>query len=777
MKFDRTIFIKKFTIEAQEHLAKLNEGLVNLEKTPDNTELIQELFRSAHTVKGSSRMMGFQVTNQVAHKMEDLMGLLRDGTLKLNSAHYDLLFEALDLIGKLLDEISTTSAESLSVEDVVQRLEKAVLGQDFSKEAKADTPVVAEAPDEKASPTPEPQAIPAPQPEPTPVVIATPAQTPPVKLTAPEKIVPPSAPEDGKGQKKVVADTIRVDMETLDKAIKSVGELLVSKMRGRKQLEHLNTLRSGAKNLVKTVSELRIIWENNSEIEIWENLYKQSRDLSVSLENLHKKTRDSNILQETIITELEESAFKMRMLPLSTLFGAYHRAVRDLAKEMGKKVELVINGEETQIDKKMLEKLDGPLNHLLRNSIDHGVEKPELRLSRGKPEKGLIHINAFSESGSVVIEIQDDGNGINTEAVRDKALNKELISPQALAKLSEREIQNFIFLPGFSTSAIITDISGRGVGLDVVKKNVEDLKGTVTVDSEAGRGTVFTITLPLTLSAQRVLLVKARGTLFALPVSSVRETVLVRREEIIKIVDKEAIRLRNQIITLVSLGDVLRIPKTAQADDGLDDYFVVIGEVAKERVGFIIDDVIDEYEVVQKPLPVFVQKIHNISGVTVLGDNEIVLILYMADLITNARRMTHEYTEVRRQAPIEKARTLEVLVVDDSLNTREVEKSIIEAHGYKVELAKNGLDALKKTEKKQYDLVVTDVEMPQMDGFTLTQNLRNTKSYRETPIIIVTSRERDEDKRRGIEVGANAYIIKGSFDQNNLIDTIQSLIG
>lgn len=756
LKFDRSIFINKFTAEAREHLQKLNEGLVNLEKTPDAQDLIQELFRSAHTVKGSSRMMGFTRTNQVTHKMEDLLGLVRDGQLTLTEMHYDLLFEALDLINTLLDEISSDGEEKSPVEGIVARLEKAVMNEQPAETASPEGD--AAAPQFDAKPVP-----------------LEPAQTDQtLARTSSEK--EPTPPEDAPKAHRKADETIRVKMETLDQTIKSVGELIVGRMRARKHLEKLNDIRLRAKELQKNVSDTRPFWEAQNDIEPWEALFDQVTAIVTELESLYKRNRESNTLHETIVTELEENAFQMRMLPLSTIFGTFPRAVRDIAREMGKKLELVMNGEETQLDKKMIEKLDGPLNHILRNCIDHGIERPEDRLAKGKPEKGLIHLNAFSESGNVIIEINDDGNGLNTEAIKQKALQKNLVREEDLVQLSERDIQNFIFLPGFSTSAIITDISGRGVGLDVVRKNVEDLKGSVAVDSEPGKGTRFTITLPLTLSALRVLLVKTRGFQVALPVSAVRETVLIRKEDIIKIVDRQAIRLRNQIITLVELGAILKLAGSEQAPKG-NEYFVIVGEVAKERIGFVVDDIVDEVEVVQKPLPVFIQKLKNISGVTVLGDNEIVLILYMSDLIDSARRLSKVSTEARRPVVIEKAAVQEILVVDDSLNTREVEKSIIEAHGYKVDLAKDGLDALKKTEKKQYDLIVTDVEMPQMDGFTLTQNLRETEKYADTPIIIVTSRERDEDKRRGIEVGANAYIVKGSFDQNNLIDTIESLIG
>ncbi|OQY28664.1 MAG: hypothetical protein B6244_06360 [Candidatus Cloacimonetes bacterium 4572_55] len=772
MKFDRSIFINKFTNEAKEHVQKLNQGLLALEKNPGDQELIQELFRSAHTVKGSSRMMGFTLTNQVAHKMEDLLGLLREGKLTLREDHYDLLFEALDQISSLLEEIRSSSQETSSVDEIVERLDKATSGEDFrvSGGATPDIPPAEEfAPEEsekldeseveaEIDPTPEPLES---QPDPSPS---------------------PSLP-DGTQKPRKGQETIRVNMETLDQTIKSVGELIVGKMRAHRQLENLNQLKLNAKILLKTVSDMRVLWEGDGLSEPGGRIYSQMDDLLVEIETLYKQNRESLALQDTIISELEENAFQMRMLPLSTIFAAFPRAIRDIARDLGKKVELVTYGEETQLDKKMIEKLDGPLNHILRNCIDHGIEPPEERLREGKSEKGLIHLNAFNESGSVVIEVQDNGRGLDTEAIKRKAIQKQIMSEQELSKINDRDIQNFIFSPGFSTSQIITDISGRGVGLDVVRKNVEDLKGTVGVESEAGKGVSFTITLPLTLSALRVLLVRTEELVVALPVTTVRETVLIRQEDIIKIVDRDAIRLRNQIITLVNLSDALKLgasyPHEKNGNGNGNELFVVIGEVAKERVGFIIDDIIDEVEVVQKPLPPFIQKIENISGVTILGDNEIVLILYMTDLINSARRLSRRTANKNEQSIriAEKSRPREILVVDDSLNTREVEKSIIEAHGYQVDLAKDGVDALKKIKQKSYDLIVTDVEMPKMDGFTLTQNLRSMKSYKEVPIVIVTSRERDEDKRRGISVGASAYIVKGSFDQNNLIDTIESLIG
>ena len=773
MAFDRSIFIKKFTTETREHLQKLNEGLINLEKNPDDRELIQELFRSAHTVKGSSRMMNFKRTSQVMHKMEDLMGLVRESKLTLNENHYDLLFETLDVIKALVENIESSGEENVEIEKMVERLEKAVLGEPFAKDAppadqkKEETAVAPEIKEEKAVAESAPQVI-------VEKPVVTEPKTPqPVQESETAVVEKQAAPT--KTAKKA-DETIRVDMHSLDMTIKSVGELMVGRMRAKKRLERLNELKLETKTLLKMVTENRSNWESHEEAEIFETIYHDLIDLAKSLEDLHKRDRESNALQDKIIAELEENAFRMRMMPLDTIFATYPRLVRDLSKEMGKKIELVIHGEDTQLDKKMIEKLDGPLLHLLRNCADHGVEKPEDRINKGKPEKGNITLTAYNESGSVVIEISDDGNGLNIEAIRDKAIQKKLVDENEASKLSDRDIRNFIFMPGFSTSQIITDISGRGVGLDVVKKNVEELRGIVSVDSEPGKGSRFSIILPLTLSALRVLLVKTYGITLALPVTSVRESLIVRSEEIINIVDRRAIRLRNQIITLVNLGDLLQIPRPSDYQE-TDEKFVVIGEVAKESVGFIIDDILDEIEIVQKPLPTFLQKIRNISGVTILGDNEIILILYMNDLIVAAYNLSSVGVPLKSTGVKEEARVMDILVVDDSLNTREVEKSILEAHGYRVDLAKDGMDALKKIEKKSYDLIVTDVEMPRMDGFTLTKNLRQNSEYKEIPIVIVTSRESDEDKRRGIEVGANAYIVKGSFDQNNLIDTVDSLIG
>jgi chemotaxis protein histidine kinase CheA len=387
-------------------------------------------------------------------------------------------------------------------------------------------------------------------------------------------------------------------------------------------------------------------------------------------------------------------------------------------------------------------------------------------------------ISAHYEGGSVLIELSDDGSGISLQKIKEKALRKKLFDEATLNTLSESELIDLIFYSGFSTSTLITDVSGRGVGMDVVKKNiVEDLKGTIRIITKEGQGTTFYIRLPLILAITHVLLFRTSDKVFAIPANSVREILRVPKTEMIEILDKRAIRLHEQLIPVVELNMLLNLP-VSEAPEEIDteNLLIVIVHRENEQLGLIIDSLLDEEDMVIKSLPPHMKNNRWVSGVIITGNNETVNVLNVATILEAAKEMKGLKRD-RKKTLEEEKRVINILVVDDSINTREIEKSILEAYGYRVTLADDGLEALEKAQKFKYDLIITDIEMPHLDGFSLTEKLRKDNQYKNTPIIIVTSREREEDKRKGIQVGADAYIIKGAFDQSNLLETVQSLIG
>ncbi len=743
MKLDKSLFIDKFSAEVQEHLQKLNEGVLALEQGQITEENMNQIMRSAHTLKGSARMLGFVGINQLAHKMEDLLLEIKEGRLKAASGVCDVLFLTLDQIEAQRQAIVEGGEEEIDVAPTLDLLARATRGEDVSASLPTKAP--------PAPPPPEAAEAPAPQAAPTP------------------PSPPPSKPAAKPGRV-ASEEYIRVGTARLDRNARLAGEVVAAQKRIEVRLERARDMRLIAKEHYRRLT--RKLQEMEPIDPEWAELTDEGRELLDGLNLLFKDGRDDAFTLERVATELQQGAMKLRMLPVSTVFDTFPRAVRDLARSAGKKVELVIEGRETELDKGILEKINDPIMHMVRNAVDHGIESSEERVQAGKSRQGNVWLRAYPMGGSVVIEVEDDGGGLPLEAIRDKALRKGLLSEEDLRTVSKRELIEFIFMPGFSTSKLITDVSGRGIGMDVVKRNImDDLKGTVDVDSEEGKGTRFTITLPLTLTTLRVLTVQVNGQTFGLPLNFLAETVRIPRHKVIMVVDREAIRLREQLVPIADLAAVLNLPNAASPDHDL--LFLVIARASGEQIGLVVEEVIAEEDVLIKALPKPLNAIKTMAGATITPEGGIIPIIHVPGLMGVIRELPGFRPEPRVMA-VEAPR---LLVVDDSLNTREIERSILEASGYEVDLAKDGLEALQCVEQNDYHLIVTDIEMPRMDGFTLTERLRADERYAHVPIVIVTSREKEADMHRGMAVGADAYIVKGTFDQNNLLATVESLIG
>jgi chemotaxis protein histidine kinase CheA len=564
---------------------------------------------------------------------------------------------------------------------------------------------------------------------------------------APRPTLPAAQPTSREVPKSPDATYLRVQPEKLDDLIRLMGELLS---------EH-GRFRGGVRRLREAE---RTLSSRSERGEGRHALRKAVRDIV-----------DGGSLQEHLMAELHAATLRMRMLPLSTVFDPLRMTVHDLARAAGKEVDLVVAGGETELDRKIIERLGDSFVHMIRNALDHGLEPPEERIGLGKPPRGTIVLSAFYESGCVTIAMKDDGRGISTQKIKEKALARRLHDAEALAKMSRPALLDLLFLPGFSTSPIITELSGRGVGMDVVRRNiVDELKGAVSIETEAGRGTTFFLRLPMNLAVFQLFLVSVQGRVCALQATSLVEVHSVARAEIIRIVDRQALRLRNQLIPVEDLAGILGLPLAAEREE----VQLAIVRDGEECLALIVDELLGREERVVKPVPRNLQAIRIVCGATVEEGNRVACVLHVPELIrTSARKAA----ALQPEAPAEAPAGALVLVVDDSVNTQEIEKGILEAHGYRVELAEDGLEALEKARARAFDLVITDVEMPRMDGFTLTERLREAPGYREVPVIIVTSREKAEDKRRGIQAGADAYIVKGAFDQSRLLETVISLIG
>lgn len=764
MKFDRSLFIGKFSIEAEEHLQRLNEGILQLERGEADADLMADILRAAHTLKGSARMMGFKEINQIAHKLEDLLLEIKEERVEASGPVCDLIFQSLDAMDASRRAIVEGSEGGEEIPEVVDRLERAAQGE----------PLPEISPQTEPPPEPPPEQVPLapsePEPEPAPPVEPLPAQP------------APSAP--ARKPSPVLEEQIRVSATKLDKTIRLTGEVIAAQKRSEMRQSDLRSVWLLAKEHWR---QLALLFDADDP----ENagVLNTGRALRDRLDRLVKQNREDVADLSRIVLELQEDTLGLRMLPVSTVFDAFPRAVRDLAREHGKEVDLVIQGGETELDKQMLERVNDPLMHMLRNAIDHGIETPDEREAGGKPRRGAIWLRAYPLGGTIVIEVQDNGRGISLDAIREKALRTGSVSEEMLRTMSDRELLNLIFLSGFSTSQSVSDISGRGVGLDVVRRNIiEELKGDITVETEAGQGSRFILTLPLTLTTQRILFVQVGGQTFGLPITYVSETTRVLHDEVIQVVDRQAIRLRDQIVPIAPLAEVLDIHESSEPPPAQRSatsamwLYLVIAQVADERVGFVVEDVANEEDVLIKPLPRHMKRIGILAGATIAPDGTIIPILHIPGLIRAVRGVAITRPVAARKAEAEEAPRL--LVVDDSLNTREIEKSILEACGYQVDLAKDGVDALRvidqapgAEDRPYYDLLIVDVEMPRMDGLSLTGKLRQDSRYTHVPIVIVSSRDKEQDRQRGLAAGADAYIVKGTFDQDDLTTAVASLLG
>lgn len=728
MAFDHAKFLARFVEEAREHCARISEGLLNLEKSPGDAELINALFRSAHTIKGSARMMKLTGVTRLAHMMEDLLDAVRAGKIPLTTAVSALLFRGVDALLVILDEITAGNSAAEGPEALCEELAQAAAIVIFQ-----DEPAIV------------------PETGPSLPIVTSP--------TDEQTTAPPIAAKSRQ------ADYLRVNAAKLDDLIRLMGEIVSEHGRFRRHISRLGEIERATALHLKAVAGALQSDDNG--------LIEAGSALHLSLRQSVRAMYDASLLQNHLVADLQETSLKMRMQPLSTVFDPLRRSVRDLAREHGKEIDFVVEGGETELDRKIIDRIGDSLMHMIRNSLDHGLENAEERIAAGKPEQGTIHLSAYYDSGCVTIALSDDGRGLCIETIREKAQAKRLFTTETLTGMSRAEIIDLIFMPGFSTSPIITDLSGRGVGMDVVRKSVVDeLKGTIIVETREGRGTTFLLRLPLNLAVFPLFFLAANKRICALPATSIVEMLTVQCSEIIEIVNKRAIRLRAQIIPVENLDALLRIPR--EGTPSTNAALIVIIRDGEEKLGLIVDEIIGREEMVVKPLPPHLQNLRIVSGVTIGERNTIINVLHIPELFKQAREIAEPG---KRSLAVKEERKQTILVVDDSINTREIERSILEAYGYLVEIAEDGEEAFAKTREGLYDLVITDVEMPRLDGFSLTERLRGDERYRNVPIIIVTSREKDEDKRRGIVVGANAYIVKRAFDQSNLLETVRSLIG
>lgn len=747
MGFDWTGYIQTAKTEIRERLQALNEGLLRLESESGETALIDELFRHAHSIKGSAQMVGLDLVSRVAHGLEDALGAVRSGKLSVSPPLLDVSFQTLDLLERLLedppDQAALSQAEGLAEHLAAIGAGGPVSRYDAAALMTADAGGEDGVPDGPATP-----ALPA----------EGETEWPEAReQAAPERPAATAAPAAA-GR---MADVMRVPIERVDHLLQLVGELASLEQQGRALAEALNAHQAQLRRFRGSAGspEAGLTGEQLEKLE--QACARASR--------LVRTARRLVTAQAILGREIRDAAMDLRLLPVATLFERFPRPVRDLARAAGKEVRLVIEGEETRLDKRILDELYDPILHLLRNAVDHGIEPPAERVEAGKPEQGTILLRAMPRGRTVCIEVSDDGRGISIEKVRQAACDRALVTPGEAAGLTEDQVLQLLFRPGFSTATQVTSVSGRGVGLDVVYSNVHDLKGVVRLENRPGEGATFSLEIPLTLATTRVLLLECGGVAYALPGALVQGVMEVDAAAARAACGQQVISWKGRTVPLWPLDAVLGRSQRPPAGNRL----AVLVTNAGSTVGLMVDRLLDEEEVVLKPVGALLESARLVTAGAVLGDGRIALLL---DVDAVVKAASHVRAGATGTTESESARRYSILLADDALTTREVERAILDAAGYEVTAVADGQAAWEQLARRSFDLVVTDVEMPRMDGIALTRQITSDPRTARIPVIIISSLAKEEDRRRGLEAGAAAYIVKSAFDQENLLDLIERLI-
>ncbi|BDQ28525.1 hybrid sensor histidine kinase/response regulator [Helicobacter ailurogastricus] len=771
---DMKEIMEDFLVEAFEMNEQLDQDLVELEHNPEDLDLLNRIFRVAHTIKGSSSFLNLDTLTHLTHNMEDVLNRARKNELKITPDVMDVVLRSVDMMKTLLVNIRDTGTDAnagLDIEGITRELQAIVQGDGTqaptqegesaepakTEEPKTEAETTAEAKKEEAESKGEPdysnmspqeveqeierllklrqeadkarraekkkttegkatQSAPKP-PTPSPVPSAPPQ---------PAAKAGPAPKKDGEKSVAIgVEQTVRVDVGRLDHLMNLIGELVLGKNR-----------------LIRIYSDV-----------------EERYDGEKFLEELNQVVSSIS----AVTTDLQLAVMKTRMQPIGKVFNKFPRMVRDLSRELGKSIDLIIDGEETELDKSIVEEIGDPLIHIIRNSCDHGIEKPEERKMLGKPETGRVELSAYNEGNHIVIKITDDGAGLDPEKLKAKAIEKGVITEREAATMTDKEALNIIFKPGFSTAKTLSNVSGRGVGMDVVKTNIEKLNGIIELESEVGVRTTQKLKIPLTLAIIQALLVGVQEEYYAIPLSSVLETVRVSQDEIYSVDGKSVLRLRDEVLSLVRLADIFKVD--AILESSREVYVVIIG-LADQKIGVIVDYLIGQEEVVIKSLGYYLKSTKGIAGATVRGDGKITLIVDVGTMMEMAKNVKVNVNSLLDEAQSSNAKNNPsdyiVLAIDDSSTDRAMMRKSLKPLGVTVLEATNGIEGLEmvKNADKTPDAVLVDIEMPKMDGYAFASEVRKYNKFKNLPLIAVTSRVTKTDRIRGVESGMTEYITK-----------------
>ncbi len=773
--------MEDFLIEAFEMNEQLDQDLVELEHNPEDLDLLNRIFRVAHTIKGSSSFLNLNILTHLTHNMEDVLNRARKGEIKITPDIMDVVLRSIDLMKTLLVTIRDTGSDTNNgkeneIEEAVKQLQ-AITSQNL--EGAKETSGTTEAPQKEAkeeakeeikenkTPTAENPASDNPladepdldyanmsaeeveaeierllnkrqeadkerraqkkqeaKQEVTPTKETPKTETPKAPKTE-TKAKAKADTEENKAPSIGVEQTVRVDVRRLDHLMNLIGELVLGKNR-----------------LIRIYSDV-----------------EERYDGEKFLEELNQVVSSIS----AVTTDLQLAVMKTRMQPVGKVFNKFPRMVRDLSRELGKSIELIIEGEETELDKSIVEEIGDPLIHIIRNSCDHGIEPLEERRRLNKPETGKVQLSAYNEGNHIVIKISDDGKGLDPVMLKEKAIEKGVISERDAEGMSDREAFNLIFKPGFSTAKVVSNVSGRGVGMDVVKTNIEKLNGIIEIDSEVGVGTTQKLKIPLTLAIIQALLVGVQEEYYAIPLSSVLETVRISQDEIYTVDGKSVLRLRDEVLSLVRLSDIFKVDAILESNS--DVYVVIIG-LADQKIGVIVDYLIGQEEVVIKSLGYYLKNTRGIAGATVRGDGKITLIVDVGAMMDMAKSIKVNITTLMNESESTKSKNSPsdyvVLAIDDSSTDRAIIRKCLKPLGITLLEATNGLEGLEmlKNGDKIPDAILVDIEMPKMDGYTFASEVRKYNKFKNLPLIAVTSRVTKTDRMRGVESGMTEYITK-----------------
>ena len=785
--------LEAFKIESEERIASMFLNLTELEKNTDTENrgnLLEIVFREAHSLKGAARSVNIIPIETLCQEIEGLFSQLKEEKVNFAPELFDTLHNAVGVIEKYL---SAPESERHNFEATIDELAKTLSAyKQTENESKRPGPethqkdkipddlepiIIPEAPSPKklcSSPLPVPPQAQAP---------ATPEIIKPVEDVGQSRLAPKSPTRTW------IADTVRISTAKLDSLLLKAEELIILKQIFNQHLHQIqdisNFIKKWKKISEKSRKELREIRLplNNNLLDHFFRLYDmdhgriEKTDLKIN--NLSASVEQSNRLLGGMVDDLLDEMKKTSLLPFSTLFSILPRMVREISKDLGKDVDLEFSGGDIEIDKRILEGLKDPLIHLVRNAIDHGIEMPDTRKLKQKAPWGKILLTVSQpESNKVEITLSDDGNGINVKTIRNIAIKSGLISDAQAAELTDDDTISLIFQSGISTSPLITEISGRGLGMAIVQEHIENLGGLIFISTEPGNGTTFKIELPVSLATFRGIIVSAAGHDYILPVAHIKHTIRIKPEEIKTVENKSIIPFNGQPVSLVALSDILGLPHHPLPDLKTKNFtmpVVILGN-GKKRIACIVDHVTNEQDVLVKHLGKQLLRIPNISGATILGNGQVVPILNINDLISTSSEESISLAMGKKIDMEKKGIQKSILIVEDSFTSRTLLKNILDSSGYKVSTAIDGEDGFQQLKQGNYDAVISDIEMPKMNGFELTRRIRETETFADKPVILVTSLDSRQDREKGIDVGADAYIVKSSFDQSNLLEVLKKLI-